>query len=410
MSTPILAPAKAAFIALVRTAPYPGGPDEASRLEDILNNYEDVATAIYRQLDLYAVNNSYLRQCIATLVDANLMTVGIYYNKTVSNPPLFNPVMLINSVYDDVEYTLTSPPGNYELGLFGTSRIKTLTVDPAVTVNEIYIGPGSVVYVLDGAQVSSPPTSPPVSSRINKIYLPYERSTPSTLNVVKYGTQIGQVVVDPGSYYGGVQGTNPDLVCTAVVTTISATELTKHSVFLSWTPPTTYTFINTFFRKKGSNVWILATTTDGEFDGDSGFTFRHLEENTYYEFKVSTVCVNGGIADVTVTAQTGCCGSGNAMTLYNTCEINVLIKTIPDSSQITLCNGVSIDAQYPAGATLTIPYLIDKQVNRTLIIENLPYQNFPFNASTGAFNAAATPLGVFSDDDNVTVYALIPLL
>lgn len=410
MSTPLQPSEKQNFIALVRTAPYPGGPDEASRLESILNNYEDVATAIYRQLDLYSVNNAYLKQCILTLNDTNLQAVGIYYNKTVTNPPLFNPVMLVNSTYDDIEFTLTSPPGNYEFGMLGTSRVKKITVDPAVTVNEILIGPGGTVDMLDGAQVSSPPTSPPVSSRVNKIYLPYAKSTPSTLTVVKYGTQIGQVVVDPGSFYGGVQGTNPDLVCSAVVTGIAATELTKRSVYLSWTPPATYTFINTFFRRKGSNVWILATETDGDFDGDSGFTFRHLEENTYYQFKVSTVCTNGGIADVTVTAQTGCCGSGNTMTLYNDCEINVTIKTSPDSSQITLCNGVQIDAQYPAIATLTIPYLIGRQVNRTIILNNLNYQNFPFDVSTGAFNAAPTPLGTFSDDDKVTITALIPIL
>ena len=404
------------FINLVRQAPYPGGPDEASRLEDILNTYDDVTTAICRELELFASNNAYLCKVMDTLNDANLLSVGIWYKKTDTSPPLTNPVMIINSTitYVEIDADIASPPSSPPMGpqypaltLLGSTRIKTLAIVAGVTLNELYIGPNATVDLLNSSAVTI--TSPPAASRVNKVYLPYLKSTASTLNKVAYNSQIGQVIVDLGSFYGGVEGYNPDTVCAEVVTNLSAIELTKTSAMLVWTPPANYLFINTFYRKTGSNTWILATEVDGDFDGDSGFTFRHLEADTFYSFKISTVCTNGGIADVVVSAKTGCCGSGNAITLYTECQITVTIKDTPDTVQMELCNGYEIDAEYPSGPTLTIPYLANRQVNKLVVVDNINYQNFPFDKPSGTFNAAATTLGSFVDGNIVTATTLLPL-
>lgn len=395
MPTPIPSGEKSAVIALVNVV----NPVEAMRLATVLVNYEDVLTMIGRQLSTFIQRNNYLIQVMACFTDANLVSVGIYNRKSGNN--LTEPNAIINSNYAGI-MTMSSNIG--QLVILGNSFVNSVVLSSNVDVQYIYIGPGSTLNIADSSASGA---------IINKIILPFVRSTPSTLNTLKFGSTIGLVQVDAGSYYGGVANDDVTATCPDVVTSVVATENTNNSVLISWALPGSYLMINIFYKKANSNVWILATDSDGDFDGDTGFVFRTLESDTFYSFRISTVCTNGGIANAEITTQTVCCGSGTVLTQYVDCEITANIKTSPNPANTqTLRNGTVIPLEYPVGATLTIPYLADpaKYVFKTLVVDEANYQNFPFNVTTGVFNAAGTTLTTFIDGNVVTIRASIPQL
>lgn len=307
MPTPLPSNEKADFIKIVQAAPYPGGPLEAFRLESILNNYEDVFTAIMRELPLFASNNAYLTAAIGVFTDANLMAVGIWNNKTISSPPLTDPALIINSTITNwpVFITPSSPPINQVLCILGNSRIQEITVEAYTNLTELYIGPASVVDLVD---------STATNAIINTIYLPYIRNTPSRLNTILFNSQVNQIVLEDGSYFGGYSNDNPMAVCDLAITNFSTqAPLNHNSIILTWTPPyqsppDAYLFINTYYRQAGSNTWLQASEDIGYFNDDHGFAFTQLEEGTSYEFRVGVVCVNGGIntSDI-LEATTTCC-------------------------------------------------------------------------------------------------------
>lgn len=421
MPTPLLPGEKQAFIALASIAPFPGGAGEADRLQSVLNYYSDVYTAFMRQLDLFATNTQYLKQAISCFTDANLQAVGIFNNKQVTSPTMVNPVLLINSNYSFVDISENSPPSSPPfqpaLTLLGNSYIGRLTVHAYTGISELYIGPGSTVDVADASQILG---SPPISARINKIYLPYMRSNPSKLNAVTYESQIGQVIIEDGSYYGGIQSYDPKAICNEPVANVVVTETTKNGFLVSWTlpaigsPPSSnsYLFINIFFRKSSSHPWIQVNQGieyDGDYVGDTGFIFRCLDSDTFYDIKIQTVCQNGGRANVITTFQTVCCGAGTVMNQYLDDTIRVLIKTSPNPATTqTLRNGTVLPKEYPVGATITIPYLAGKYVFPDILIDNVNYQDFPFNDATGVFDATTTPLGAFIDGNVVSIGSSIP--
>lgn len=379
MPTPIPSGEKTAFIAIVNAV----DPQEALRLATVLVNYEDVPTAIGRQQDEYAANNQYLTECLNTLNQGALIAAGTIFNQTTSAPTT-NPALWVNSQTTGGINITTTDPG---FGILGNSNINKITLSASVILKNLYIGPGSTVDALDGSATGA---------ITNTIYLPYLKSTPSALNIVRFGSTVGSVQVDKGSYYGGIESYDPNLPCALPVTGISATEVTQNGVLISWTPPGSgYIFITTFYRLTNSKPWILADEMAGEFVGNTGFIFRNLEADTYYDFQVSVMCNNGGINSQTITTQTTCCGGGD-LTIYKQCGITVLIVATPDPSDVLyLCNGTPIPRQYPAGTTLTIPYLAGKNQLIPFIVDNANLNDVPFNPVLGEFNAAASTLTKF---------------
>ena len=270
MPTPLPSGEKTAFIDIVKAAPYPGGPGEADRLESILNNYEDIPMAIYRQLELFASNNSYLTRAIAVFDDAELQVIGVFNNKQ-SITPLADPVLIINSQYTEVTLSPASPPAT--LGILGNSNIGKITLGLGTDLSQLYIGPKVVVDVFDS---SASVASPPVNTVLQTLWLPFMKSTPSALKMAAYQSNINQIIIDEGSFFGGIQAYDPELPCPYPVTGITATEVTKNGVFVSWTAPAgDYLFIDTYYKKTNSSVWIKADEAAGEFVNETGFVFRH---------------------------------------------------------------------------------------------------------------------------------------
>lgn len=299
----ITAPEKAAFISLVQGA---GNPIEAARLQDILFTYSDIVTAVYRQLLVFAGNNEYLTQAMAVFAanDTELLAAGIWNNKTMSSPPVTDPVLIVNStINDDVFMTLQSPNVPRNLGILGTTTIKRIYLEPSVNIFQLYIGPGVVVDKVDSSQPGA---------LINTIYLPNIKNNPPKLNIIQFGSAVNQIIQDPpGAYYGGVSNDDPQNTCGANISDFKYANILHNTIQLTWTPPNLqsppadYLFINTYYRVSGTNPWILADKNIGVFNGDSGFTFLHLKPDTSYDFQVWTTCANGGISmSAILTVQT----------------------------------------------------------------------------------------------------------
>ena len=389
---------KQAFIAIVAVR----NPNEALRLQSVLNYYEDVPIAIGRQQEDFAYNNGYLTAAMNTLNNINLQAAGVYYQQQLSAPLSTPPVMWINSNTNAGIVIASSPPG---FAVLGSSNINKITLDPYVVIPGLYIGPGSIVDVLDGTATGS---------IVNYLILPFARSTPATLNTAKFGTTIGSVQVADGSYFGGYQDDDANSLCFPV-TNMQATEITKNGVLVSWTPPVSSSppilFIETSYRKTGSKVWIPVDETIGDYQGLSGFAFRCLEPDTWYDIQATVQCGNGGYSFNQITIQTTCCGAGTNMSLYKVCNITMMIGVAPSPPPVqTLCNGVSIPLWYPPGSTITIPYLATVNCNivQQMIIDNYNYQLMPFNAATGTWDASTTPVLEFITGNVVTVGVALP--
>ena len=360
MPTPLSPTEKSNFIAIVNAAPYPGGPAEAARLVDILNDYEDVVVAIGRQIDLFAGNNPYLLAVLGVLDDSKLQGVYIFVNKTVISTPLVNPVAIINSSYQD-GVNLTTRGEVLGLTILGPSRINKITISSNVNLDNLYIGPGAAVDLFD---------STASGSFVNNIWLPYIKSNPSTLNNTVFGSATGNISVDPGSYYGGPTGADSQLACATPVTAIGVQNITNVSIQIIWTPPVTaYLFINVFYRQKGSNVWLPVTDDTGYYDGQTGYTFTELKPITYYEIKVVVTCPNGGLS----------------------APANISVKTLSDA-QSDCCDGNNvikrqwvIPTDFPAGPTITYQGLIGKQILFLSLDNNTLFEgkNYTFDNSTG---------------------------
>lgn len=294
------------FIALVEVAPYPGGAMEADRLRSILVYYDDIVTAIYRQLDLFAANSAYLTQGLDCFDNAQMQAVGIWFNYTTSSPPLTDPVLIANStIHNDIIISADSPPVYTTLAIIGNSFVDRVLLSSGASLNELYIGPGSTVDKLNAAATSA---------IVNTIWLPFAKSTPSKLNVAEYNSIVGQFVIEEGSYFGGFSNKDPESSCATPVTDLTYGIINHDTIQITWTPPDmqsppyAYLFINTYYRLKGSQVWLKADEAVGFFNGESGFTFKRLKCDTTYEFRVAVTCNNGGVAnsDVLTIATTGC--------------------------------------------------------------------------------------------------------
>lgn len=398
MPTPIQAPDKAAFIALVNVR----NAQEALRLQTVLVNYEDVPTAIGRQLEVFAQNPQYLFEVMATLSNAAaLITAGVYNSLATYNSNVNNPVLIISTSFSSGITVTVDSPG---IMVLGNSAISKVTVATTKRLDNLYIGPGAVVGQLDSTATDAFAT---------RIHIKNYKNVIGKLLSIKYGSHIGNVLVDPGAFFGGTSAINPLAACAIPATSLAANAITTNSIQLDWVNPGgAYLFVTLFYKLKGAAVWIEATEADGDFLGTNGFIFRDLADNTYYEFKVEITCNNGGVsAPVTLTSKTVCCGSGGggSATVYKTCKIAILVKDSPNgANEQELCNGDVIPMEYQSGTTITIPYLIGKKVEilEPFIMDNTNMQLFTetnFDNATGMYTVAGSGLTTFPDGSVITL-------
>ena len=214
MPTPIPAPEKSAFLALVQVAPYPGGLQTAANLEITLNNYEDLPAALNGQLLLYADNPGYLAQSLAVFDDTELQNVGIYNNKS-GNIPLENPVMIVNSTYTGGIHITADQE---MLMILSGSSVDTITISEGIYLEWLYIST-STVKLLDASAYNNTTL---VYAKLGYLYIPYSKNTPAALLGATDNSHIGDTTgVEQGSYFGGILDYTPGETCNAPVTDLT---------------------------------------------------------------------------------------------------------------------------------------------------------------------------------------------
>ncbi len=289
---------KAAFIALVQAAPAPGGYIEALRLQTILTTYDTIITAIIRQRDLFASNNAYLTQCMDVFSDdTELLNVGIWYNKTQSSPPISDPVVIINStIQGDVFLNATSPPVFNQLTILGPTYVERIYLDSTVNLFQLYLGDGVLINQINSSNTGA---------LINRVDLKNISNNPARVNYAIPGSAINGFFPDT-KYFGGFSNDNPQATCGAEIADYKYDIITHNAISLTWTPPNLqsppaqYLFINTYYRIKGNDTWILADEVAGLRNDDIGFTFNNLKTDTTYEFRTDVICNNGGISSTSI--------------------------------------------------------------------------------------------------------------
>lgn len=286
-STPIVSGQKTSFIALANTL----DPQEATRLNVVLVNYSDIPNAI----GMFVRYPNFLTQGMAIFSpnDSDLVAAGIYVGKSLTSTTN-NPVMIINTTSTG---RIQMVANQYELYILGSSNVSNITVSTTITLSILYEGAGSLVDIVD---------STATGALIGNIFLDYQHSLGSTLNSVVYGSNVTTVTVQSGSQYGGVRNTDPEATCATPVTNL-ATGIVTHNTFeLTWTPPSPgFLLINVYYRLKDASQWVVALAIDGDYVGNTGFIFRHLKSDTFYDFRVNVSCANGGIStDAIINQQT----------------------------------------------------------------------------------------------------------
>jgi hypothetical protein len=289
MPTPIPAPEKTAVLDIVKVL----DPVEADKLNAVLVNYEDVLTMVGRSLPVFEYKNSYLQSVLTPLDTNQLQAVGIYFN--INGPIAADARLIVDSTVTGGAIINTASNG---LGILGNSTVDAVTVSAGIRLRDLWIAPGSKLTLLD---------STANGAFVGTVFVRNLRSAPAELTAIKFGSGIGSVQVDNGAIYGGPQSNTPGQQCANPVSNLAASDVTYNTVKLGWTAPQQAPLvINVYYKKTEGGIWLLASENVGDFL-TNGFIFRSLEKETKYDFKVSVTCINGGIADTTLSQVTTCC-------------------------------------------------------------------------------------------------------
>lgn len=305
MATPIPSAYKDAFIALIQVT----NEYAALRCADLVNNYEDIPIGLGYVLNPIEANPAYLNELLNCFPDVReLNAVGIYYNQdnadiqnvTYSGINIFCNCNLSGGIsVGFMDSPPASPPVTSVASIWlanTTSVTQGITVNSGFVLNILYMGSGSSVDVLDSSASGS---------AVATLTLMNVKTNPSSLSQIKTGSNIGRVEIQTGAIFGGIGFDAPDSSCAQPVTNLAVGNVTHNTVPLTWTNPSTYLFINIYYRKQQAPNWIPATDKDGDFVGQTGYTFRTLLPDTNYEFSVVVTCKNGGLSPrEIVTAQT----------------------------------------------------------------------------------------------------------
>jgi hypothetical protein len=268
-------------------------PVEASLLPELLNNYEDIPNILIRQLDLYSSFPQYLDTCMAVFAasDSELIAVGIYVNKTEVES-VVNPTVFVNSTTSGGVAITANSTGLY---LYGSSEIDSIIVSQLKSLLKLYIGGGAKVSMLDATGNGA---------LVNLINVKYQHNRVGELSMIKQGSNIAQLVVDRGAYFGGYGTEAPTNTCAYPVTDFVVENLQNNSLTLKWTLPSTWLYVNIYYRVTESGTWIAVDSTKGDYINDIGFVFKGLVANTSYDFRVIITCPNGGLSTPLETTQT----------------------------------------------------------------------------------------------------------
>ena len=162
---------------------------DAQFIQDNANNYAELAFMLFEFSKTFDCDPTYLETLLATIDDALLLSLGIYYNKnaiTITNPKWVIKCTNVNVVIN----TATQ-----EIDIADYSTVNSVLITNNIVVELLNIGGGSVVDLL---QVDS-------GSFLTVLLVKSCGLNISELTKVKDGSCINNIGIDTEAIYGGYE-------------------------------------------------------------------------------------------------------------------------------------------------------------------------------------------------------------
>lgn len=243
--------------------------------------------------------------------DSQLQSNGIFFNK--EDVGVTTAKVIANSNYDLVTVTVPANSAIAEIVIIGTSIVGklALTKDPA----GLYLG---MVNVQGGARVKIIDIQN--NLEVKELLVGGGNGLASTVNVVTTNNyRIGKITTDNGGFFGEYSCLDPTSVCASDVSGMAINKVTTNSLLLNWVAASESVRTIVQYRQSNTMSWLDAAKDNkdgvsGNYatDGSVGYGFRGLQSDTYYDFRIINVCLNGILsAGVQFSGKTNGTGSGN---------------------------------------------------------------------------------------------------
>ncbi len=257
---------------------------ECSAAKDVyanLVNYDDLVKFFVKYGKAFDGDNAYLDSIAAIFDDAEMVAVGIYYNKTsvtLTNPKVVvkctDCIININTggIFRDLEIVDASQIT--VINITNNTKIDSMAVAGASEVEMINIQPGSCILTLLIKSENG------LNSKIDKID----------------GDCVQDFSLSPDSEFGGfVCDVSGGAACLDEVIGLSANTPTSDGFTVAWTNPINSTGNQVLYRKVGDTVWLVPNAlgnATGAFGPGPTFTFHAMDPATAYEVKVANSCLS----------------------------------------------------------------------------------------------------------------------
>lgn len=258
-----------------------------------LNGWDDVLAYLVGCIGMFECDLEYLRRLLTCGDITELNARGIYFGQTIST--INNPSFVAFCTTDEV---LFDDGNDYEdVVIFATNLIKLTLSSSISTTNHIHalhISGGSIIKLLQCGDSS------PLS--IDYLRVAGCKSFISRVEATK-DIYIGEVNKISGGFLGDPVCLDTTATpCTDEVTSLSTQNITMSSIDLVYVPPAGSIKLIVQYRKLNEPVWLeVNSDSQGHFTA-TGFTFTNLDRDTYYDFRVKSICT-GGYPSAGVTIQ-----------------------------------------------------------------------------------------------------------
>lgn len=276
------------------------GCDLVPYIDAILTGYDKVYAMFVTLLKQYECYPQLMTDMMTAFDNASLIAQGIYVggvHGTITDGKIF-----VNATVTTATYAV--PPGDLlaELIVAGSSVINSLYVIAGGTVGMLSVTDGARVKVIGTGE----------GAIIDILRVTGCNGLASTVETIDSTGTINQIKVDGDGFVGAISCLDPTLSCGDEVSDLTFNKVTAESLLLNWTAAASSVRTVVYYRLNNTPVWLHAGVDNGDgvkgnyaTDGTTGYSFRGLKIDTYYDFKVVNICSNGiASAGTTATQKT----------------------------------------------------------------------------------------------------------
>lgn len=276
------------------------GCDLVPYIDLILTSYDKVYAMFVTLLKHYECYPQLMTDMMTAFDNASLIAQGIYVggtHGTVTDGKIFVNANVTTATYTVAPGTIIS-----EMVVAGTSVIDSLYIIAGGTVG--------MVSVTDGARVKVIGTGE--GATIDILRVTGCNGLASTVDTIDNSGIINSVRVQGDGFVGARSCLDPTQTCADDVSGLTFNKVTADSLLLNWTDAASSVRTVVYYRLNNTREWLHAGIDNGDgvkgnyaTDGTVGYSFRGLQTDTYYDFKVVNICTNGiASAGVTATQKT----------------------------------------------------------------------------------------------------------